>query len=53
MVAVSGNTVPAPVISSKVIRNHASSGSAWSEKGPQIQGTAPNQMQTDGSEKAL
>ena len=45
-IAVSGNTGSAPLISSKVICDRASDGSVWSEKGPRIQGSKPNQTQT-------
>ena len=46
MVAVSGNTGSAPLIGSKVIWEHTSGGSVWSEKGPGIQGPTRNQTQT-------
>jgi len=47
MVAVSGNTGSAPLIGPrKVIRDRASNGSVWSEKGPPIQGPTQNQTQT-------
>jgi len=46
MVVVSGNTGSAPLIGSKVIRDRASDGSVWNEKGSRIQGPTPNQTQT-------
>jgi len=36
MGVVSGNTGSVPLIGSEVIRDRASNGSVWSEKGPQI-----------------
>jgi len=36
MVVVSGNISAAPLIGSKVIRDRASDGSVWSEKGPRV-----------------
>jgi len=39
MVVVAGNTGSAPLIGSKVIRDRASDGSVWSEKGPRIPST--------------
>jgi len=35
-IAISGNTSSAPLIGSTVIRDRASDGSVWSEKGPRI-----------------
>jgi len=39
MVVNSGNPGSAPLIGSKVIRDRASNGSVWSEKGPRIRPT--------------
>jgi len=39
MVVVSGNIGSAPLIGSKVIRDGASDGSVWREKGPRIRHT--------------
>jgi len=36
MVVVTGNKGSAPLIGSEVIRDRASDGSVWSEKGPRI-----------------
>ena len=46
MVVVSGNTGSAPLIGSKVIQDRVYDGFVWSEKGPRIYDSMPNQTQT-------
>jgi len=46
MVVVSGSTGSAPLLGFKGIRDRASDGSVWSDKGPWIPGPTLNQTQT-------